>query len=136
MDYPSIQPQLNMDFRLFFIFLFHGIASEKLCSTKADNREISASMRYKHGLFETTQSVNQHNDSYRDDKIDWIRNVTFVASFVSVTTYDRDVIISEFEYNGIDSLRVARVTPENHVVWNYTYVLSPLALRLWSFIKN
>ena len=82
-----------MYFRLFFIFLFHGIASEKLCLTSTDNWEAS-------------------------------------ASFVSVITFDRDVIISEFEYDGIHSLRVARITPENHVVWNYTYVLSPLTTTM------
>lgn len=123
------QPQFNMDFRLFFIFLFHEITLETLCSTNVDYGKISTSMPYKQGLFKTTQSIlegNQLNDAYRDAKIDWIRNVTLIASFVSVTTYDRDVIISEFEYNGIDSLRVARITPENDVVWNSTYVLSPL----------
>ncbi len=114
---------------MVIIFLFTLVESKKSCSKDIERRETASSIRYRHGLFETTDLIfneEQDNNSYRDAKIEWIRNVTFQSPFFSVTTYDRDVIVSEYEYVPIGGLRIARVTPENQVVWNYTYELTPI----------
>jgi hypothetical protein len=80
-----------MYFIVLVIFLFTVIESKKSCSTGTGKRETASSIQYRHGLFETTDSIfneEQHTNSYRDAKIEWIRNVTFQSPFVSVTTYD------------------------------------------------
>jgi hypothetical protein len=113
---------------LLLIFLLTVVESKKLCSTNTGKRDISSSVRHIHGLFETRQSNltdAQHNSTFRNSEIQWIRNITYQSQFVDVTTYDRDVIVSEYEYSPIGGLRIARVTPENEVVWNYTYDLTP-----------
>jgi len=106
---------------LFLTFLFISVESKKACSTSTETKNASSSIRYKHGLFETRHlnlTGEQYNSSFRNSEIEWIRNVTYQSQFVAVTTYDRDVIISEFEYSPISGLRIVRVTPENEVVWN------------------
>jgi hypothetical protein len=123
----NMQGQLRIYFIVSLIFLLITAESKKSCSTGNEKRDTSSSIRYTHGLFQTTHSnliEEQHNNSYRDPKIEWIRNVTYQSQFVAVTTYDRDVIVSEGEYSPISGLRIARVTPENKVVWNYTYDLT------------
>ncbi|CAF1619655.1 unnamed protein product [Rotaria sp. Silwood1] len=114
-------------FILLLIYLLTVIESKKSCSINTGKRETSSSIRHRHGLFETTQlnlTIEKFNIQHRNSKIDWIRNITYQSPFVAVTTYDRDVILSEYEYNPIAGLRIARVTPENQVVWNYTYDLT------------
>jgi len=123
-----MQRLLYTFFLLFLTFLFLSVESKKACSTSTETKNASASIRYKHGLFETRHlnlTEEQYNSSFRNSEIEWIRDVTYQSQFVAVTTYDRDVIISEFEYRPISGLRIVRVTPENEVVWNYTYPWSP-----------
>ncbi len=117
-------------FLFSLVLLFTAVDSKRSCSLNIEKREISSPVRYKHGLFETRHAnltEEHHTHSFRDPKIEWIRNVTYQAQFVAVTTYDRDVIVSEYEYRPIGGLRIARVTPENQVVWNKTYDLTPLS---------
>jgi hypothetical protein len=123
-----MQRLLYTFFILFLIFLLISVESKKTCSTNTETKNTSSSIRYKHGLFETRHSnltEEQYNSSFRNSKIEWIRYVTYQSQFVAVTTYDRDVIVSESEYSPISGLRIARVTPENEVVWNYTYTSEP-----------
>ncbi|CAF0923259.1 unnamed protein product [Rotaria sordida] len=116
-------------FILLVIFLLSIIESKKSCSTYTERKsDTSTSIRHKHGLFETRHlnlPVEKFNSQYRNSKIEWIRNVTYQSPFVAVTTYDQDVILSEYEYNPIGGLRIARITPNNKVVWNHTYDLTP-----------
>ncbi|CAF2111654.1 unnamed protein product [Rotaria magnacalcarata] len=116
-----------------FFILLSGVLivlveSKKSCLVSTEKRNVASSIRYTHGLFEIKQSNSTVDDSksqYRNSKIEWIRNVTYQSPFVAVTTYDADVILSEYEYSPIGGLRVVRVTPENKVVWNHTYDLTP-----------
>ena len=122
-----MQRSLYTFFALVLISLTAVIGSQKSCSTVREKRNISRSTRYTHGLFETRQlnpTVEKHYNTFRNSKIDWIRNITYQTPFVAVTTYDRDVILSEYEYSPITGLRIARVTLENQVIWNHTYTLT------------
>lgn len=100
------------------------VESKDSCSSSVRTNTSTSSVRFKHGLFEITQSNLTTDESirqYRNAKIEWIRNVTYQSPFVAVTTYDEDVIVSENEYSPIEGLRIARVTPDNKVMWNQTY---------------
>ena len=123
-----MQQSLYTFFILVLVSLTTVIGSKKSCSTVNEQQSISSSARYTHGLFETRQlnsAIEKHYNTFRNPNIDWIRNITYQAPFVVVTTYDRDVILSEYEYSPIAGLRIARVTPENQVMWNRTYTLTP-----------